>query len=95
MKNLTEKKLQSYIDITKEALEKVNITIKDKNLRMKAEELLNLSKCYYDDALHFKKKGDFVNSFAAINYAHAFLDSGAILKLFNVKDSRLFMVDDE
>ncbi|MBS3149537.1 DUF357 domain-containing protein [Candidatus Woesearchaeota archaeon] len=94
MENLTEKRLQKYIDITQEALEKVNITLKDKDLRMKAEQLLILSKCYYDDALYFKKKGDLVNAFAAINYSHAFLDTGAILKLFNVKDSRLFMVDD-
>ena len=93
MKQITEKKLQSYIDITKEALEKVNITTKDKKLKMKAIELLNLSKCYYNDALYFKKQGNIVNAFAAINYAHAFLDVGAILKLYDVKDSRLFMVD--
>lgn len=95
MNKITEKKLQQYIDITREALEKVNITTKDKDLRMKAEQLLILSKCYYDDFLYFKKKGDFINAFAAINYSHAFLDAGAILKLFDVKDSRLFMVDDE
>lgn len=94
MENLTERKVQAYIDITKEALEKIKITVKDQDLRMKAEQLLVLSKCYYDDAIYFKEKGDLLNSFASINYSHAFLDTGAILKLFNVKDSKLFMVDD-
>jgi len=46
MQKITEEKLQGYIDITKEALEKVKIT-KNKKLIMKANELLNLSICYY------------------------------------------------
>ena len=36
-----------------------------------------------------------VNAFAALNYAHGWLDSGARIGLFDVKDSRLFTVDDE
>ncbi|HLC73487.1 MAG TPA: DUF357 domain-containing protein [Candidatus Nanoarchaeia archaeon] len=92
MQNITEEKLQKYIDITKEALEKIKIT-KNKKLIMKANELLNLSRCYYSDSIFFKNKGDFINAFAAINYAHAFLDAGVILKLFIVNDSKLFMVD--
>ena len=92
MQKITEEKLQGYIDITKEALEKVKIT-KNKKLIMKANELLNLSICYYNDSIFFKNKGDFINAFAAINYAHAFLDAGVILKLFIVNDSKFFMVD--
>jgi len=50
---------------------------------------------YFDDAKHFKSKGDFVTAFAALNYAHGFLDAGARLKVFDVKDSKLFAIDDE
>ena len=41
---------------------------------------------------HFKKKGDYINSFAAINYAHGWLDSGARLGIFKVKDDKLFTI---
>jgi len=86
-------KLNKYIRLTEEALKKVKIR---KNLNAdeekKAKELLNLAECYYKDCVHFKEKEELINAFTAINYAHAFLDVGAKLGLFNVKDSRLFMV---
>jgi len=47
---------------------------------------------YVSDAKHFEKKGDLVNAFAAINYAHGWIDSGVRLNIFDVKDSRLFTV---
>ena len=92
---LTKKKVEQYFTITEKALKKVKIKTKSKKLRKTAEEYLTLSKCYYKDAKHFYKKGDLVNAFAAINYSHAFLDAGAILGVFDVKDSKLFMVDGE
>ena len=49
----------------------------------------------FEDAKHFKEKGDFVTAFAALNYAHGFLDAGARLGVFDVKDNKLFAVDDE
>ena len=90
MKEITKEKLNKYIKLAEKALKKV------KQSNPKGEEaldILNLSECYYKDALHFKGKDDLVNSFAAINYSHAFLDIGARLKLFKVKDSKLFMID--
>lgn len=63
--------------------------------KAQAEDVLDMAKRYFSDAEHFRKKGDFVNAFACLNYAHGWLDAGARLKLFNVKDSRLFSVDDE
>ena len=47
---------------------------------------------YFSDAKHFMEKDDFVNAFAAINYAHGWLDSGVRLGIFNVKDDKLFTV---
>ncbi len=86
MKEITKEKLDNYINLTEKALAK----IKDNK---KAEKLIDMSKRYYKDAIHFKEKGDYVNAFAAINYAHAFLDSAALLGLINVNDNTLFMVD--
>lgn len=51
--------------------------------------------CYISDAHHFEKKGDFVNAFAALSYAHGWLDSGARIGIFDVHDSRLFTVDEK
>lgn len=90
MDKITVKKLEKYFKVTEKTLKKVKIK-KGKNKQ--AKELLNLAQCYYEDARYFKKKKDLVNAFAAINYAHAFLDAGARLKIFNIKDKKLLMVD--
>ena len=46
---------------------------------------------YYRDAEHFRKEGDLVNAFAAVNYAHGWLDCGARIGLWDVGgDDRLF-----
>ena len=76
-------------------MEKIKVKVpKDINLEYAAYDFLDLAKRYYQDAMYFKDKGDLVNAFAAINYAHAFLDAGARLGFFDVgKDNELFMVD--
>lgn len=80
-------RLEKYISLTEKALSQI------KSPKGDALKLYEISKCYYNDAIHFKEKGDIINAFAAINYAHAFLDTGALLGLFKVKDSKLFMVE--
>ena len=91
MKASINEKLLKYFELASAALKKVKIV--DKH-RKEAEDLLNLAKCYYEDAKHFEKKGDLVNAFGAICYSHAFLDIGARLGFFDVgKDNKLFMVD--
>jgi len=44
------------------------------------------------DAKYFERKKDFVNAFAAINYAHGWLDSGVRLDIFDVNDDKLFTI---
>ena len=92
MQNTTiEQKLSKYFELTSSALKKVKIA---EQHRKEAEDLLNLAKCYFDDAKHFEKKGDLINAFGAICYSHAFLDIGARLGFFDVgNDNKLFMVD--
>jgi len=88
MDKISLEKLEKYITLTEKALKKLE-NVKDK----KALILIRMSRNYYKDAVHFKEKNDYVNAFAAINYAHAFLDSTALLKLIKVKDNELFMAD--
>jgi len=92
---ITKEKLQKYFSITKEAIDMVNEKGLDKKRIKEAEDFLDMASRYYEDAKHFEKKGEWVLAYAALNYAHGWLDAGARIGLFLVKDSRLFTVDDE
>ena len=93
MKEITDEKLDKYLAITREALqmakENVNEAFTDR-----AADALDMVERYLSDAEHFRAKGEYVNAFAALNYAHGWLDCGARNELFLVKDSRLFTVDE-
>lgn len=95
MREITDKKLEKYFKITGQALKKAkdNIT-KDDSKKDSALEFLDMAQRYYKDAKFFKEKNDYVNAFAALSYAHGWLDAGARIKLFDVHDSKLFTVDD-
>ena len=90
-----EQKLQKYFELTSRAFKKVKIFSNlDTKSKKSAEDFLDLSQRYFEDAKYFEKKGDLVNAFGAVVYSHAFLDAGARLGLFDVgKDNELFMVD--
>lgn len=95
MNSISAEKLANYFDVTGRAIKKVKISEEKKiNWKKAAEDFLDMAKRYYDDARHFEKKGDIVNAFACLNYAHGWLDAGARLGLFDVgHDSELFTVD--
>jgi len=95
MKEVTNKKLDRYFDITGRALKKVKLNDKAKiDCKKAAEDFLDMAKRYYSDAKYFKEKGDFVNALAALSYSHGWLDAGARIGLFDVDhDSELFTVD--
>jgi hypothetical protein len=90
---ITKEKLEKYFSITKEALEMAKDKF-DSSRMVEAEDFFDMASRYYSDAGHFFKKEDWVLAFAALNYAHGWLDAGARIGLFQVKDSRLFTVDD-
>jgi hypothetical protein len=95
MKNtISAERIEKYFSITKEAIDMVKEKGLDAKRKKQAEDALDMAERYYSDAQHFRKKGDIVTAFAALNYAHGWLDCGARLGLFKVKDSRLFTVDD-
>lgn len=95
MKDITEAKLKKYFQVTGKALKKAKIAApKRTHLHKMAEDFMDMANRYYSDAKHFLKKEDFVNAFAALNYAHGWLDAGARIGLFDVgHDNKLFTVD--
>ena len=88
---ITKEKLEKYFDLTSRALEQVkNNIIPGKEDH--AKEIIVMVQNYLSDAKHFEEKEDYVNAFAALNYAHGWLDSGVRLEVFNVNDDSLFTV---
>ena len=90
---IPKERLEKYFSITSEAL-----TLAKKAPKQKQDEatiILDMAQRYYDDAIHFNAQGRDDDAFACLNYAHGWLDCGARLGIFIVKDSRLFTVDDE
>ena len=90
---ITREKLEKYFKVTETALD---IAEKSKNrtsLDKEREDMLDMIRRYISDAKHFYKKEDFINAFAALNYAHGWLDSGARIGIFDVHDSKYFTAD--
>ena len=92
MDQISKDLLKKYFLITEEALAKVKSA--PKNNIKQANNIIDMAERYFSDAKHFEKIGDSVTAFAALNYAHGWLDAGAVLNIFSVKDSRLFTVDE-
>lgn len=92
---ITDEKLDKYFDVTGRALKKLKISVPSKtHFEKVAKDYLDMAQRYYDDAKHFRETGDYINAFAALNYAHGWLDAGARIGIFDVKhDSVLFTVD--
>lgn len=92
---ITKEKLEKYFRIAAEAVDMVKSHPMDVDRLDMANDFLDMALRYISDAKHFFQKGDWVNAYGALNYAHGWLDAGARSRLFEVKDSRLFTVDDE
>jgi uncharacterized protein len=89
---ITEEKIDRYLDITRRALEKLKVVTPERSFSKRlADDFLNMATSYYNDAKHFREDGDFVTAFAAVNYAHGWLDCGARIGLWDVgQDDQLF-----
>jgi uncharacterized protein len=95
MKEITDAKLDKYFALTEKALTIIKVVATKDDFSRIAEDFLMMAKSYFSDAKHFREKGDYVNAFAAVNYAHAWLDAGARMKIFDVgkEAGRLFASD--
>ena len=86
---ITDEKLDKYFDLTSRALKIAKGSVV-KGREADSEEIIEMVANYLSDAKHFRGKGDYVNAFAALNYAHGWLDSGVRLRVFDVSDNSLF-----
>ena len=84
-------KLDRYFDLTSRGLNEVkdNVVV---GREADAKEIVEMVSNYLSDARHFEEKGEWVLAFAALNYAHGWLDCGVRLGVFDVTDRDLFTV---
>ena len=88
---ITKKDIEKYHKLTFRALDIVKKNI-IKGREKDAKEIIKMASAYLSDSRFFEKKGDLVNSFGAIYYAHGWIDCGVRLGIFDVKDDKLFTV---
>lgn len=92
MKNeVTQEKIDKYKKLTSEALKIAENSIK-KNKEKEAKEIIDMVSNYLSDSKYFQEKGDLINAFAALNYAHGWIDSGVRLDIFEVDNDKLFTI---
>jgi len=96
MEEELQTRFDKYLQLTETAIKKAqeapeNLDINDGT----RADFLDMAQRYIDDAKHFHEKGDLLNAFAAITYAHGWLDAGARIGLWDVHDGKLFTVDDK
>ena len=92
---LSRERIERYLTLTAEALEKVEIpAVAGSDARAQAEDMLGMARAYHSDAQHFLAAGRGDDAFAAVNYAHGWLDAGVRFGLLDGKgDWRLFTQD--
>ena len=88
---VSKEKLEKYFTLTTTALTKVKSSI-IKGKEAHAKEIIEMVENYLSDAKHFEEKGEWTTAFAALNYAHGWLDAGVRLDVFDVNDKSLFTV---
>jgi len=88
--------VEKDLGLTERALGKVTIAPpKRSHLRKVAEDALSMARAYFDDARHFRDRGELEKALANVNYAHGWLDAGARIGLFNVEeDDKLFSLSE-
>ena len=85
-------RINKYLDLTSKALVKVSI-IDDVGTDnyAKAQDIIEMVKAYHSDAKFFLDEGRGDDAFAAVNYAHGWIDCGVRLGYLDGKgDWKLF-----
>jgi uncharacterized protein len=92
LKEVTDAKIERYLDTTARAFDKLRVVAPEPSWAHRiAMDYLTMAQSYHRDARDFHAKGDHVNAFACVNYAHGWLDAGARLGVFDVgQDDVLF-----
>lgn len=91
-REVTDALLDHYLALTDKALSQAKPAPPAKShLHKTALDFLAMAQAYRQDANHLRKNGDYPRALGAVYYAHAWLDAGARLGLFDVGgDSELF-----
>jgi len=88
-----EEKAKKYESLLRKALFSYEVAPQEaSHLRKVSDDFSNMANSYYEDGLHFMKKGDLVNALACFSYGHAWLDAGVKLGVFKANDENLFTV---
>ena len=90
--SISNARIQKYIELTAKALDKVSIIDKSgTDNHSTAEDILVMVKAYHSDAKFFLEEGRGDDAFAAVNYAHGWIDCGVRLGYLDGKgDWQLF-----
>ena len=88
---ISREKIERYFRLTETALKEVKKHL-IRGKEREAKQIIDMAENYISDAKHFFSKRDFVNCFAALNYAHGWIDTGARLGIFDVTDNQLFVI---
>src|SRR3989338_3159067 len=94
---ITLEHIKKYFSVTKKAYDMAKGSgsrLNSEDMLLARNDFLDMISRYITDAEHFNSLGNIVDAFAALNYAHGWLEAGARLGLFDVHDSTLFTVDD-
>ena len=84
---ISSERIERYLKITQTALSKFEILFpEDSEKNEMANRILEMVRSYHSDATYFLKEGRGDDAFAAINYAHGWLDAGVRLELLDGKD---------
>jgi len=84
------------VSLTEKALARVKLAPPPRShLRKVAEDFLGMARAYFEDARHFRERGELEKALANVNYAHGWLDAGARIGLFDVGgDDQLFTLSE-
>lgn len=82
-----QNRAEHYQSLTAKALKKAKIIVpKNGSLYPIAADFKEMAQNYHADGTYFLEKSEFELALAAFSYAHAWLDAGARLGLFDVAD---------
>lgn len=88
---ITKEKIEKYRNLTSRALKIAEDSV-TKGKEKEAKEIIKMVFDYLSDSEYFEKNKNFVDTFAALNYAHGWIDAGVRLEIFDVKDDSLFTI---
>jgi len=86
---ITKEIFEKYYNLTSKAFSIVKESVFSEK-QNEAGKIIEMVESYLSDSKHFESKGDMINAFGAVYYAHGWIDCGVRLGVFDVDDDSLF-----